>query len=131
MEWVQKTNAYNKAMFDSEIMISKIETKGNNARVFFKFMKNSIYKIVKTQDFITLARDKSRIYFKETDPCYGFKIADYGYKTKCFKVREDLFPIKNDELGEYNLEYDTQLGLHYIDINRKLKKELDWKGRIK
>lgn len=131
MDWIQKDKTYSKSEFDSEVMITRQQYKKGCDRFFFKFMKNSIYKIMKNYQYITLAKQGRRIYFKEINSKFGFKVSDYGDSSKCFKVVEKLLSLSNEDLGEYNLEYDSELGLHYIDFNRKLKKELDWKGRFR
>ena len=128
MEWLQKDKSHNISEFDGEVII-QFEMHVGKTRIQFKFRKNSIHKIATDCEYIVIAKDGDRIYFKESNVKYGFKVSNYGQNTKVFKVKYDRFHIDEDKLGEYNLEFDTNLGLHYISLNRKLEKTLNWEGK--
>ena len=93
------------------------------------FRKNSIYKIISNEEYVVIAKDGNKIYFKEANRIRGFKLGNWTPNVKCFKVMLSKFPLREEDLGEYNLEFDTNLGLHYICLNRKLEKQLNWEGR--
>ena len=127
MEWLGKTYSQNRTEFDGEVIVHlELNQKGN--RVQFKFRKNSSYKIT-DGNYVMVARDGDRVYFKEGDASRGFKLGDYGVDTKIFKVKQERFPVSESEMGEYNLEFDSRFGLHYICFKRKLEKSLTWEGK--
>lgn len=127
MEWIGVDKTQNRTQFDGEVILG-YENHGKDTRVQFKFRKNSSFKIT-TSEHIYIARDTNKIYFKEGDE-KGFKLGNYGQNTKIIKVRLDKFFIPKEELGEYDLEFDTKLGLHYICLVRKKEApSLNWEGR--
>lgn len=125
MEWIENDKAQNRTQFDGEVVISL--EKGE--RLLFKFRKNSIYKIISNEEYVVIAKDGNKIYFREANRMRGFKLGNWTPNVKCFKVMLGKFPLREEDLGEYNLEFDTNLGLHYICLNRKLEKQLNWEGR--
>ena len=128
MEWLEKSYSQNRSKFDSEVILS-LENRTNNKMLLFKFRKNSIYKIISNKEYVVIARDGNNIYFKESDEARGFKVGSWSPSIKAFKIKAERFPLEEDNLGEYNLEYDTKLGLHYICLARKLEKTLNWEVR--
>lgn len=128
MEWLEKDHAQNRTQFDGEVVLT-VDKHLKSPLLQFKFRKNSFYKIVDNSDSMVIARDGNRIYFKESDSSRGFKLCKWSVGSKIIKVRLDRFPIDSDKLGEYNLEFDTKLGLHYICLNRKLEKTLSWESK--
>lgn len=126
MEWIGLDKSQNRTQFDGEVILSYIDH-GKDKRVQFKFRKNSSYKIT-SGDNVVIARDGNRIYFKESDR-KGFKLGNYSQNTRAFKVKEERFAVREEDLGEYNLEFDSELHLHYICFARKLTKELRFEGR--
>lgn len=125
MEWLENDKAQNRTQFDGEVIIS-VE---RGERLLFKFRKNSVYKIISNEEYVVIAKDGNKIYFREATPNRGFKLGNWTPNVKCFKVLLSKFPLREEDLGEYNLEFDTNLGLHYICLNRKLEKQLNWEGR--
>ena len=128
MEWLEKSHSQNRTQFDSEVIIS-LENRADNKMLLFRFRKNSVYKIISKEKFIVVAKDGDNIYFKESDAAHGFKVSDWSPSIKSFKIKADRLPLTNENLGEYNLEFDTKLGLHYISLYRKLEKTLSWEGK--
>ena len=127
MEWIGLDKAYNRTQFDGEVIMS-YENHGKDTRIQFKFRKNSSYKITHG-DYIVIAKDGNKIYFKESDN-RGFKLGDYAKNARNIKVKMDKLAIREDDLGEYNLEFDTEYHLHYICFDRKLAKPgLKFEGR--
>ena len=126
MEWIGLDKSQNRTQFDGEVILGYIDH-GKDKRVQFKFRKNSSYKIT-NGDYVVIAKDGNRIYFKESDK-KGFKLGSYCQNARAFKVKEERFPLREEDLGEYNLEFDTELHLHYICLSRKLTKELKFEGR--
>lgn len=130
MEWFGKEKSQNRTEFDSEVVLhTEKRSKNNKSMLLFKFRKNSIHKIAVDCQYIVIAKDDNKIYFKESDKNRGFKINDYCMNTKSFKVDLSKFTIPEECFGEYNLEFDSKLGLHYICLSRKLEKTLNWEGK--
>ena len=131
MKWVEKNHCCTKNVFDSELIITKSSTgtKNHTMKVVFRFMKNSFWKICREQMYILVAKEGTRYYFKESTPNRGWKLSGYSDTSKLFRVDEELLPFDDKDLGEYNLEYDSEVGLHFIDTKRRLVKNVDWVGR--
>ncbi len=127
MEWLEKDYSQQRTQFDCDVVVT-IERRKEATMLLFKFRKNSIYKIVSNEEFLTLAKDGVNIYFKASDAKRGFKIGSWSEHVKSIKLKYSKLPLTDEELGEYNLEYDSRLGLHYICLKRKLEKSLKWEG---
>ena len=125
MDWLENTRGQYKTEFDGEVIVQRMKDK----RIQFKFRKNSFHKIISGEEFLILAKDNDKIYFKESNRQKGFHLLDWGINTKYFQLKPEKLPLRDDDFGEYNLEFDTKLGLHYICLNRKLEKTLSWEGR--
>ena len=127
MEWIEKERSYNTSKFDGEVIVSLLK-KGRKTVTGFKFRKNSANKIVKSDSSaIVVAKDGSRIYFKEEDSSRGFKVRYQGKGIRYAYIPKKL--VELDNVGEYNLIFDKETVLVYIDLNRKLEKSLDWFGK--
>ena len=129
MEWLENTKTHNCTKYDGEVVISKFKQL-NTIKVKFKFRKNCAWKIIATNEFMIVARDGNRIYFKESDSKKGFKLTSEGLNAKAFKLLAKRIDIRDEDYGEYNLEFDTNLHLHYIHLERKLDKQsLNWEEK--
>lgn len=128
LNWLEKDYSQQRTQFDCDVVIS-LERRKGLPMLLFRFRKNSIYKIISNEEFIVIAKDGPNIYFKESDSKKGFKVGNYSPSIKSIKIKHSRFPLKEEDLGEYNIEFDTKLGLHYICLRRKLEKQLNWEGR--
>ena len=128
MEWLTKDYTQQRTQFDCDVVLG-LERRKDSEMLLIKFRKNSIYKIVSNEEYIVLAKDGVNIYFKDSDAKHGFKIGEWSPSIKAIKIKHSKLPLTEDELGEYNLEFDSKLGLHYICLKRKLEKALPWEGR--
>lgn len=126
MEWISLDKTQNRTQFDGEVIVS-YENHGEEKRVQFKFRKNSSFKIT-TGCHIVVARDGNKVYFKESNE-RGFKLGEYSNNTRVIKIKLRKFHIEEKYLGEYNLEFDSSLRLHYICLDRKLEKTLNWESK--
>lgn len=127
IEWIEKERRYNRTNFDGEVIISHVKRGHNKYATCIKFRKNSFFKIAKDEESIVLARDNAKIYFKEAGARNGFKLRDFGDQAKMVIIPKQI--VSNSECGEYNLEFDSDLMLHYINLYKKLEKELNWEER--
>ena len=129
MEWLGVDKSQNRTKFDGEVVVS-YENHGKNTRVVFKFRKNSIHKIAVDCKHVVIAKEGDCVYFKEADSKHGFTVGNYAVDTTVFKVRYDRFPVPEENLGEYELEFDSKTGLQYICFRRKLEApSLRWEGK--
>lgn len=130
MEWVVKDKSSCKSQYDAELMLSKTVTKGRNI-ICFRFRKNSYYKIIAdSEPFAVIAKVGSKIYFKKADSKTGFKLRDIGFGQKYLRVPESKkFSVSDSECGEFNLKYDRNENLVYIDTEFKLSQDMSWQGR--
>lgn len=125
MEWLTKGGSQNRTQFDGEVILSVEREK----YFLFRFRKNSNFKIT-DKDYIVIAKDGNRIYFKEADASQGFKLGNWTNRVRSFKVAIDKLRLDKSAVGEYNLEFDTNLHLHYICLVRKLEApSLNWEGK--
>jgi len=132
MEWITKEKAHAKSQYDGEIMLYKTVTKGRHI-ICFRFRKNSFYKVIRDgEPFAVVAKVGSRIYFKSATSNTGYKMRTIGPDQRYLRVPESKrFEIPDDALGEYNLMYDKDEGLIYIDEYAKLKREIAWERKEK
>ena len=120
MEWIEKERSYNTSKFDGEVILSLLK-RGRKTITGFKFRKNSTCKIVKSDSFaIVVAKDGSRIYFKEESSNRGFKVRYQGKDIRYCYIPKKL--VDESEIGEYNLMFDKENMLVYIELNRKIEK---------
>ena len=127
MEWIEKSRSYTKARFDSEVVVSTTMIDWKK-QVCFRFRKNSAHKLFSNEPFLVVARDGNKIYFKEASPITGYKLQETGPDSRYLRLFSDKL-IKDEECGEFNLEFDRELGLCFINLDRKLTKELNWFGK--
>lgn len=122
MDWVTKGKASgNQLRGDVVLSLVNDDKKSPNIR----FVKESWKKITKN-DYFTFAIDGSRLYFKQEEPRYGFKLSGKENSlSKGTKLLPNKLKLTDLECGEYRLEWDRDLRLNYIDFKHKLDK-LDW-----
>lgn len=128
MEWLEKKQYKCSKDSKGEVFISLI-TKNSHPSVAIRFAKNSWLKITKN-DHVIIGVENGRLYFNQGEDYQGWKLSTSGKSTKIFKVYQEVLPIGPVETGEYNLEFDSRVGLYYIDVRNKLNKEtIIWKGK--
>lgn len=100
-----------------------------NKSVSITFSAAAISTKFHNAEHIEFAISGSRIYFRESDPKYGFKLSRaHGAKAGKAQIKNDDlsdFLHKNHHIWETNLKYDSVNELYYVDAS---KRDLDWKG---
>ena len=81
MEWLEASRGANRTQFNGEVILA-IE---RDKYVLFKFRKNSNYKIT-DKEYLVLAKDGNRIYFKEAEQNHGFKLCKWTSRVRYFKI---------------------------------------------
>lgn len=125
MDWIVKNHSKTTTSFDPQVVVSKANV-NSKPNVCFRFRKNCHERIVGSNPYVIIAREGTRIYFKESSPRYGWKLSHSASKTYFFKLHEKQFPFNENDYGEYNLEYDSKVGLYYIDTEHRLTDALNW-----
>lgn len=96
--------------------------------VVFRFYEDSYKKICRDTEYMVYAIDamNSRIYFKESNAIDGYKItytnAHSATTSKRVCVSVNNVDFWNSCVGDYNLLFDRNEGLYYIDFSKKAKK---------
>lgn len=125
MEWLENTRTQSRTEFDGEVVIQLMK----NNKYQFKFRKNSFHKIAPDGEYFVIAKDENKIYFKESEKGKGFHLLEWSTGAKYFQIKAERLQLRQEDLGEYNLEFDSKLGLHYICFARKLEKTLKWETK--
>lgn len=85
-----------------------------------------VYKLVTKTKFMAFGTDeeRARIYFKEEIPGRGYKLSNFrsNETTATLKVPFKKLPIGEEIQGDYHLNYDNELELYYVDLNKKVEK---------
>lgn len=104
---------------DADVGISVVKRgKGGGRQTSFRFRNNSFTRLIKNRyaKYIQYAVTTNRIYFKESDPSIGLAVS--------LRDKDNAGTVKASEaltdfIGDYDLLYDREIGLCYIDANHK------------
>ena len=99
-------------------MYKKGKTRYSTNICFF----HEVYKLIAPNlDRIAVAIDGTRLYFQENNK--GWKISDYSKsKDKArLKIDGSILPVDTIEKGNYQLEYDRDRNLYFIDVKNKME----------
>lgn len=94
--------------------------------VAFRFYNDSAKKIVNKEEHVAFAIDSedNRIYFKESNSFEGYKLSRNKTTQNSLTITRTIYDMDPWEkiVGDYVLLYDRTEKLHYIDLNKNLKK---------
>lgn len=94
----------------------------------FRFYGDSHKKIVNNNDYLVFAIEESlmRIYFKESNPIEGYKVVDTNSRVESTSKTVSVTITDSDFwencIGDYDLHYDREEKLYYIDLAQKSSK---------
>lgn len=113
--WVTKTNSgiFNKA----DVSISTNKNGDNRKQYALRFRNNCFLRFTKNE-FMEFALTGTRIYFRESNEKNGFKLGTTSVDGKSKTVKTVLNLDKF--IGDYELLWDSQARLNYIDLNKKI-----------
>ena len=112
MEWFTKSRQKNTNQ-DCDISVS-INKDGKTCITF----KNSSYLKITTTGHLIVGKENNKLYFGGSDRYEGFKLTTFNQaKTTCHVKITGLDFV----IGDYNLEFDKDQALYYIDSDRRLK----------
>ena len=122
MEWIVKQHA-RVLSGGSDVSINLVTADFKPSRVSITFRNNVYLKITKN-NFLVCGLQGTRMYFKAAAPAEGFKLSTFNKdKSSCIiRVQERQLPISKNkiEIGDYKLEFDSNLKLYYIDAAHKI-----------
>lgn len=116
-EWI--TNR--KTPIDADVSITMVKAGKNREQMSFRFRNNSYLKITNNL-YIVYAVHGNRIYFTASDKQKGFRLSfEHGkFETGVFKNKPNIKTDMSRFIGDYDLLYDRELQLCYIDPNKKI-----------
>lgn len=83
---------------------------------------HEVFKLIAPSlDRIAIAIDGTRLYFQENNK--GWKLTDTsktGDKAR-LKIDGSILPVETIEKGNYQLEYDRDRNLYFIDVKNKME----------
>lgn len=118
LTWLSEaSNKKRVALHDVHIIITQYKSE-QSKRVAITFYSDALKKISKT-GYIDIAKDNHRVYFREMPEGTGYKLNAGGrghYATA--RVIHDKLPIFDKDVGDYNLFFDDEEKLYYINMMR-------------
>ena len=118
IDWQNKSHARDTMKGDVQIKFAK-----DRKDVVIKIRKEVYLKLTDTH-YLIVGFEGSRLYFQQANKDKGWKVADES-KTVLFSVPFTKMPLSRIEEGDYNLEYDTNHMLYYIDVKNKIT--INWR----
>jgi len=128
LNFVTKTRTRQSEMCDVAIRLNRngLNAAGNpKYSTVFRFSANSVKKIVTNTQYAVYAVDKQRgrVYFAESDAVTGFKLVCPSKGSECRHIQSHAndYEFWGDHVGDYNLLFDRDEKLYYLDFSKKLK----------
>jgi hypothetical protein len=115
-EWV--TNQ--RTPIDADVSITMVKAGKDREQIAFRFRNNSYLKITNNL-YVVYAVHGSRIYFTTSDVKKGFRLSfeREKFETGSFKSKPSTKTDMSRFIGDYDLIYDRELLLHYVDMGKK------------
>ena len=131
LNWNTKQRSRNNAAKEVSVRLNRagLSSSGEEKQaIVFRFYGDSHKKIVNNNDYMVFAIEESlmRVYFKESNPIEGYKViatnprAESTSKTVAVTITNPAF--WEDCIGDYDLHYDRDEKLYYIDLAQKSTK---------
>ena len=104
LEW----NTKNKSCYryhKGDVVITQVNDSNHSTSI--RFLNNSWKRITKNQHIVFAIKD-SKLYFKQEEPRYGYKLSGNSEDSisRFIKVIPDVLKVTDLEIGSYNLEWD-------------------------
>ena len=130
MEWITKAKSYERDVYgDVRLSISTDNSRKDKVRIVFTFYKGIERKIIKNLPYIMVGVNGSRLYFAETQKHNGFKlVGSNDRQAKYISMVNTHLKMGVKDVGFYNLNFDAEKRLYYIDLAQKIKTDetIDW-----
>lgn len=112
----KKKNRTSTDDFDVSIKITNSKEERKRSYVQFAF-RNNCAKVISETDYIVVAIEGTRLYFKGETKELGFKLTKSTKESNCFTriLDKDLTKWAKDKQGEYPLFFDKEHHLFYVE----------------
>ena len=112
----------------TEVAVTYIRALGKDKECDFKFSfnQNIVDKVFRNVDYLVAAYDTdcpNKIWLKESTKDMGYKLVEKSNKRKTLTPTGLARVVDNPEsfIGDYQLMYDHQIKMWYIDRTEKIK----------
>ena len=101
---------------DKDISITATNYRSERNSFYIVFRNNSDKQIGHT-GFISVAMSGERLYFKEADETFGYKVRKNNSKSSVMtRIKHtDLYEWAVTHSGDYMLKFDRTIALYYVD----------------
>jgi hypothetical protein len=121
-----KTSTRRNINYDCSVRLNGNGDKAHSVSVVFRFYDGVEKKFINGSDYMlfTTNDEGNRVYFIGSDPINGYKIyktnkATDDSKSMQRKITEAQKKVWLSRVGDYNILYDKEEKLYYIDLDRK------------
>lgn len=129
LNFVTKNTTRKAAEKEVAVRLNRAGAYSNGAsryNVAFRFYENAHKKICANSEYMVYAIDEStqRIYFKESNAIEGYKVSNTNFRnseitSKTVSAAVSDIDFWNGCIGDYNLLYDRNEKLYYIEYSKK------------
>ena len=128
LNWINKDHSRQSEKCDVALRLNRNgRTAAGNIKhnVVFRFSANSVKKIVTNTLYAKCAVDeqRGRVYFTESDVINGYKLIcpSMNGERRHFQISSSDDDFWAERVGDYNLLFDRDEKLYYLDFSKKLK----------
>jgi flagellar hook assembly protein FlgD len=115
LTWIGKT--VGKVPSKNEVSVTLNKNGENKFMTAFRFRNNAHLRITKT-GFIEYALTSNRIYFRESTERIGYSVTSKSTDGKNVSIKTNRL---NDKfIGDYDLLWDGEEKLNYIDVTKRI-----------
>lgn len=122
LNFLTKASARISKTGNTGILLSAIRNKGKLDSISISF-RNGIDTIITSTKYMQIALYKNRLYFKESNEVYGYKICEQSSSNNnYFQIRslsKEMMDVIIPCVGEYDLKQDERLGLYYAELETR------------
>ena len=128
LNWIGKTRTGNQSAFDVAFSFQK--TNSGSQRIMIRFSASAVSIKFKGAEHLVFAISGTRVYFKEADSRYGYKLSKHNAGDNTSRtialINDDLadFLHKHPHIMNTNLKFDATQELYFVDASDR---QLDWK----
>lgn len=128
LNWIGRTKSGKQSSFD--MTFSFYKNASGTQRIQIRISPSTANIKFKGAEYLVFAISGNRLYFKEADSMYGYKLSRHGDGENNSRT----IAITNDDLADFlhkhphimntNLKYDATQELYFVDASDR---QLDWK----
>lgn len=124
LNWVGKKRTHRTLDTAGDVTLAISQDNTKNKRTSVIAFKHRSYSKITSTGYMVFAVVGTRLYFKSDTSSVGYKLSTFNKDKSSCHVKVDYASLPLDvklEVGNYNLEWDRNLGLYYIDVLKKLE----------